>query len=109
MKRIVPLIAAVILTCQFAYGQAQSGESPEQLKSFEKYVGTWIRQGVMEEDSFFGKKGEQGWSSITWRWVYDRSAIEWEWVFEYGGKRSGTKGLMSWDGARNRLVGLGVA
>jgi len=109
MKRIVLLITVFILTCQSGYGQTEPASSRERLKFFEKYVGTWTRQGALEEDSLLGRKGEPGWSSITWRWVFDRSAVEWEWVFDYGGKRSGTKGLMAWDVAHNRLIGFGVA
>ena len=107
MYRIAVLLAVVSL-CRGAVGSEDPAVSPQHLQFMEPYIGTWFSESTLEEDTLLGRKGDRGTSSITWRWVYGRSAIEWEWVFDFAGKRAGTKGLMTWDVASNRLVGAGV-
>jgi hypothetical protein len=109
MKRTIMLVTAVVLASALAYGEEQPGPCHEHLKFFDAYVGTWSWNGTLEEDMGFGKKGDVGAGTITWRWAYNKNAIDWRWEFDFAGKREGTKGTIAWDASQSRLVGFGVS
>lgn len=109
MRRSFMLVSAVVFSCGLLYGEEQPGPSHEHLKFFDPYIGTWSWHGTLEEDFDFGKKGEVGTGTLTWRWAYNKNAIDWRWEFDFPGKQSGTKGTLAWDASQNKLVGFGVS
>jgi hypothetical protein len=106
MKANTILLATAILGGA-AYG-ADSGPNYKHLKLFDAYVGTWVKHGPLKEDLFFGKKGDVGTSTITWKWGYSKNVVDWQWQFDFGGQRSGTKGAMAWDPIQGKVTGAGV-
>lgn len=108
MNHTFTLVVACILASGTAFGAEKSAPGEKPLSFFEPYIGKWVREGTLEEDFFFGKKGDVGTSTVTWRWAYNKNAVDWQWEFDYAGKRYGTKGTMAWDASQKHLVGAGV-
>lgn len=110
-NRMKPPVLVAIAVVVLAYGISHGQDVPrnDNLRFFDAHVGTWIKEGVLEEDMPFGKKGDVGTSSLTWRWSYNKNAIDWRWEFDYAGKRSGTKGVIAWDPGQKTMVGAGVS
>jgi hypothetical protein len=91
MNRMTSTSVVVIL---FYFGGwcwgAEPGPNYEHMKFFENYVGTWSISATLEEDTPFGKKGDAGSASITWKWDYrthiiyqprlDLRTAEWKWA-----------------------------
>ncbi len=101
-------VATCILAAGTAFGAEKSASGEKPLRFFEPYIGKWSWDGTLEEDFSFGKKGDVGTSSITWRWAYNKSAVDYQWEFDYAGKRSGAKGTIAWNATQKQFVVAGV-
>ena len=121
MRIAVSALAALFIVTPLAFGfelteeqkgpaiSARAEDGCEHLKPFSELIGTWCYKGPLHEGlQEIGEAGDEGTGCITWKWVYDKNAIEWEWKFDFGGKKTGTKGLIMWDAATKRIVGHGV-
>ena len=105
---ITSVVAILFCIAGWCWG-AEPRPNYEHLNFFEGYVGTWSISATLEEDTPFGKKGDVGSASITWKWDYSKNVVDWRWKFDFSGKWSGTKGTMTWDPIQKKAVGAGVS
>jgi hypothetical protein len=80
----------------------------ENLKAFDKLIGTWVYDGPVLEDGPLAKKGERVKVAIHYRWILNKSVVEIEFMaWLEDGREVGGKRLVGWHPAEKHMVGGG--
>lgn len=106
MKRIIAVLATVVVTCGVSYGQDKTGQDSDHLKDFGPMIGTWRYEGpLLEDEPGIAEKGTAFVFQFSWRRILNKKAVEENWSVEYeGGTKITGKSLIGWNAAEKQLV-----
>ena len=110
MKRALLTLAAVLLASGVAFGQEQTGPNYEHLKCYEQLIGTWVCDGLLQEDvSVLGEKNSKLLVRISWHWILNKNAVELNGSVELQKEvKLVAKSLIGWDTAEGRIIEGGM-